>query len=250
MEGWIKLHRKFLGWEWFNKPEMVQLFMYLLLKANYEPKQYQNVSLNAGQLITTNPQIRKDTGLTEQQIRTCLNRLKSTGEITYIVTKRKALITLCKYDSYQINKDNINGINNGINNGITTDEQRDNNGITTDIQRNKEDNNLPLPRARERDKFDECFNALLNCPLWIENVLRVNRITPEQFTEYLKQFFDELRCRGETYKSEDDAKFHFHSWLKIELEKQQKKQNGTIRNKTGTQQGNDNGNVTVREVKL
>ena len=27
--GWIKLHRKFL--EWYDKPEMVQLFIFLLL---------------------------------------------------------------------------------------------------------------------------------------------------------------------------------------------------------------------------
>lgn len=26
---WIKIYDKFLGWEWFGKAEMVQLFLYL-----------------------------------------------------------------------------------------------------------------------------------------------------------------------------------------------------------------------------
>ena len=33
--GWIRLHKRFLQWEWLDKPEMVQLFLYLLLKANF-----------------------------------------------------------------------------------------------------------------------------------------------------------------------------------------------------------------------
>jgi hypothetical protein len=30
--GWIKIHRKFLDWQWFEKPEAVQLFVLYVVK--------------------------------------------------------------------------------------------------------------------------------------------------------------------------------------------------------------------------
>ena len=40
MEGWVKLHRKFLEWEWYDKSETVHLFLHCLLKANHKDKSY------------------------------------------------------------------------------------------------------------------------------------------------------------------------------------------------------------------
>ena len=102
MAGWVKIHRELLQWEWFGKPEMVQLFLYLLLKANCEEKQWQGITIMRGQLITTNSAIRKDLQLSEQQIRTIIKRLISTGEITYKSTNKYVIITICNYDSYLI----------------------------------------------------------------------------------------------------------------------------------------------------
>lgn len=124
MASWIKIFRELLQWEWFQKAEMVQLFIYLLLKASCADKQWQGITVKRGQLVTSNATIRQDLRLSEQQIRTCIKRLISTGEITYKSTNRYVVITICKYDKYQETGNSINEQNNEQTNNQSTDEQR------------------------------------------------------------------------------------------------------------------------------
>lgn len=128
MEGWITLHRKFLTWEWFDKPEMVQLFIWLLLNANYTDKKWQGKVVKRGQILTTTPKIMEALRFSEQQTRTCISRLKSTGEITCKATNKYTIITICNYDRYQNDNLESNGQNNGQTNTPATDKQRTNNG--------------------------------------------------------------------------------------------------------------------------
>jgi hypothetical protein len=101
---WIKIYRGMLDWEWFEFSEMVHLFLYLLLKANIEDKNWRGVLIKRGQLATSNATLRKDLHLTERQIRTCIKRLISTKEITYQATNKYVIITICNYERYQENK--------------------------------------------------------------------------------------------------------------------------------------------------
>lgn len=124
MASWIKIFRELLQWEWFQKAEMVQLFIYLLLKASCADKQWQGITVKRGQLVTSNATIRQDLRLSEQQIRTCIKRLISTGEITYKSTNRYVIITICNYDKYQEFGSQANEQNNEQTNNQSTDEQR------------------------------------------------------------------------------------------------------------------------------
>jgi len=36
--GWLKLHRKFKEWEWYQDSKMVHLFIHLLVTANHQNK--------------------------------------------------------------------------------------------------------------------------------------------------------------------------------------------------------------------
>ena len=100
--GWIKLHRKILDWEWFTSPSTLQLFIYLLLRANKEDKKWRGILIKRGQLVTSVATISEETKLSTQQVRTSLNRLKSTNEITSKTTNRFTFVTVCKYESYQL----------------------------------------------------------------------------------------------------------------------------------------------------
>lgn len=164
MEGWISLHRKFLSWEWFDKPEMVQLFIWLLLNANYTDKKWQGQVIKRGQILTTTPKIMEALRLTEQQTRTCIGRLKSTGEITCKSTNKYTIITICNYDRYQNDNLESNGQNNGQPNTPATDKQRTNNGRLYDRlyvsnNNNNNNNNISVCNAhtREDKERDDIF---------------------------------------------------------------------------------------------
>ena len=104
---WIKLHRKFTSWEWYKSPEMVRLFIHLLLECNYADTNFEGMTIRRGQLLTGRKKLSTDTGLTEQQIRTCLNRLVETNELSIEATNKYSLITISNYNEYQDNSGDI-----------------------------------------------------------------------------------------------------------------------------------------------
>jgi len=99
--GWICMHRKILDWEWYGEDNMVRLFLYLLLSANYEDSQWRGRVVKKGQLITGLKKLSFATGLSEKSIRTCLNRLVKSGEIVKGATNKFTIITICNYNRYQ-----------------------------------------------------------------------------------------------------------------------------------------------------
>lgn len=105
--GWIKLHRKFRKWEWYGVPNMVSIFVHFLLLANHEEGKWQGRTIKPGQFITGRKMLKRDTGLTEQNIRTCIERLKSTNEITIETTNKFSLITIVKWADYQGNDNKV-----------------------------------------------------------------------------------------------------------------------------------------------
>lgn len=101
-KGWIKLHRQILDWEWSDEPTMVALFVHLLLMANSdEGWKYRGVTLKAGQLITSIANLSKATGITIKALRTRLERLVSTEEISVESCKKYSIITISNYAIYQ-----------------------------------------------------------------------------------------------------------------------------------------------------
>lgn len=100
-EGWLKLYYKLAEWEWYGDPNMVATWIHLLISANWKDKKWRGVTIKRGQLITSRAHIAEEIGISEQQTRTCLERLQSTGAITSHATNRYTIITICKYDSYQ-----------------------------------------------------------------------------------------------------------------------------------------------------
>jgi len=101
MAGWIKLHRKMLEWEWYDDINVCRLWMHILLKANHKPNNWRGITVQAGQFVTGRIALAKETGLTEQQIRTALNKLKSTGEVTSKSYSKFSVITITSWAPHQ-----------------------------------------------------------------------------------------------------------------------------------------------------
>lgn len=134
MEGWIKIHRKMVDWEWYNDNNVKIIFLHLLLTANHKEKKWQGITIKRGQKLTSIQHLAEENNLTIQQTRTALNKLKTTNEITIKATNKYTLITIEKYSDYQDNDEDNNKQNNKQ---ITNEQQTNNKQITT----NKNDKN-------------------------------------------------------------------------------------------------------------
>lgn len=99
-EGWIKIHRKIINWQWYNDIPVKCLFLHLLLNANHKDKVWRGKIIKRGQLITSSLKLSTDVGLTRQQIRTALNKLKSTNEITIDSSTINICITVVNIEKY------------------------------------------------------------------------------------------------------------------------------------------------------
>ena len=100
MSGYIRLHRKLIDWEWFDRPRTLSVFIYLLLDANHQDASYHGRAVKRGQTITGLRTISVGTGVSFQSVRTEIANLVRTGEITQEVTHQGRVITICNYNEY------------------------------------------------------------------------------------------------------------------------------------------------------
>lgn len=131
MIGWIKIHRQILDWEWYSDNNSFRVFMHLILKANHKEKRYKGIELKSGSVITSRDILAFETGLSVQQIRTALDKLKSTNEITIETSSKGTIIQVVKYEKYQLTTSES-----------TNEQPTSNQQITTNKNEKKENNNI------------------------------------------------------------------------------------------------------------
>jgi hypothetical protein len=101
MEGWIKLHRKMVEWEWYDDANTFRLFMHCLIKANHKDKTWRGNDIKRGEFITSYDKLAKELKLSVKQIRVSLGKLKKTNEVASKSTTQHTVIQVLRYDEYQ-----------------------------------------------------------------------------------------------------------------------------------------------------
>jgi len=101
MQGWIKLHRQLLEWEWYDDHNATRLFIHLVLMANHEDRKWQGVLIKRGELITSLSKLSKQTGLSIRNIRTSLKHLKSTQALTQYRHTKYTHLSIYNWGKYQ-----------------------------------------------------------------------------------------------------------------------------------------------------
>lgn len=162
---YIKISRKILEWEWWGNINVCRLFIYMLLKANWKDGNFQGREIKRGSFVSSYPRLESETGLTINEIRTAILKLKSTGEITVKSYSKYSVFTIKNYDSYQ----DINSQNNSQCNTQSTGKSQSINSLLTTIEEKKERKNNISVIACER--FEEFWNAYPN---------KSNRLMAEQ----------------------------------------------------------------------
>jgi hypothetical protein len=151
MSGWIKIHRQILDWEWYSDNNAFRVFMHLILKANHKEKRYKGIELNCGSVITSRDILSLETGLSVQQIRTALDKLKSTNEITIETSSKGTIIQVVNYAKYQLST-----------NESTNEQPTNNQQVTTNKNEKKERSIFKAPSFEELNAFCVENNLILN----------------------------------------------------------------------------------------
>ena len=196
MDGWIKLWRQFTYWEWYSDLYVKSVFLHLLISANHKDGNWRGMPVFKGQFVTSLEHLSNELHLSVQQVRTALNKLKSTNEITIKSTNKFSVITICKYDDYQGETTTNQQAEQQTNNKQITNNQQTNNKQSTtnnndkNIKNEKKDNNVAEKSAKTKFNPDE---LLKNEPPEIRELLM-------RWIDYKKTQF------GKAYKSDDSFK--------------------------------------------
>ena len=132
--GYVKLFRKMVDWEWYGDPNTKAVFLHLLLTANYKRTRFRGVTLKPGQTIIGRKALAETLGMSEQNVRTSLNHLKSTNEITIKVTNRFSVVTIVNWESYQFEDGELT---NELTNNLTINQPATNHTIRKKESKNK-----------------------------------------------------------------------------------------------------------------
>lgn len=205
-EGYIKLYRSLLKWEWWNDTNVFRLFMYLLLAANYTDKKWQGIVVERGTVITSISKLSKATGLTIQSTRTALEKLKATNEV---ITKSQqgtkyTVIRVVNYDKFQGRHDNQQSINTKINEETNTKTNK----VLTTTKESKEYKNInniyisesepEKPKKESKHKYGEYNNVLLKDT----ELEKLNKEYGEDKAQACIKYLDEyIEMKGAKYKS-------------------------------------------------
>lgn len=157
--GYIVLSRKICNWRWYQDKNTLCLFIHLILQANYEPHDFRNITVNRGQLVSSYKQLSNELNMSIQSVRTALEHLKSTGEVTIKSYNKYTVFTVNNYDLYQLT-------NTQTNNQSTINQQATNIQLTT------------MEERRRKNKKDKKSSSM--------SVTEKNLISDDEYADLLK----------------------------------------------------------------
>ena len=220
-KGWIKLHSKMLSWGWMNIPEMVALWVHILLSANYKEMEWHGEKFEAGSFPTSIDKLAKETGLSPRTVRTCINRLKSTNEITIKATNKGTKIIVNKWEEYQGRYDDTdmpNDMQSDIQ--VTSNRQTNDKQVTTIKEdkniRRQEDKNIsvnaegkPAEKPFQKPSLDEVRNYCI--------ANGYSEIDAERFISYYEKNDWTVKDKNGSRRKMKNWKLCLNSWVINEI---------------------------------
>ena len=197
MKGYIKLHRRILDWEWYKDSNTKNIFIHLLLNACYDNCRFMGKSVSKGEYITSLSRISSDLNIPIRQVRTAIKKLKQTGEIDTQTTNRYTKVTICNYESYQIEETRKKP--------KATRKRQTDDTQTTSINKNI---------IKQENKNNIFLKECLSDSSWGDVVCMQNKITKNNLDELLNNFYNHLIMTDEVKIKIRDFKSHFVNWLK------------------------------------
>lgn len=201
--GYIRLDRKILDWEWYSDNNTKTIFIHCLLKANWKEAKFCGRVIERGSFVTSLPTLAHESGLSVRSVRTALEHLKTTGELTIKTTNKYSIITVSNYDYYQ-SDDNQTDCQTA-DNRQSTDSQSTSIEKEKKKKKNKKDNSSISPNGRtdspeENAEYD--YNKYSN----VENALHILNHLDYKEKEWLLNNKDVWGCIKKWLEYKDSRK--------------------------------------------
>ena len=98
---WIKLHRKLLDSAVFSDEWLLKLWIWCLLRANFNDRIRGGVSVPAGSFVTGRFAAADELGVSPSRWYRGIHQLASLGMINLSSTQERTIVTVCHWDTYQ-----------------------------------------------------------------------------------------------------------------------------------------------------
>ena len=194
--GFVKIYRQMTRWEWYQDANACRIFLHLLITVNYEDNKWQGITIPRGSRITSYEILGKELKLTVQQVRTAINKLKSTGEITSKSTNKYTLLSVVKYNDFQaldIQEQQTNQqATQQMNNNQITNKQQTNN--------NKERNIKKYNKEKKDKEVKNIYGEFQNVKLTASELEKLKETFGTTKTDKAITFLDEYIAE-KNYKS-------------------------------------------------
>lgn len=99
--GFVKLHRSILKWEWYDDVNTKVVFLHLLLTVSIEDTKWHGITVKRGSRVSSYAKLAEETGLSVRQVRTAIAHLEATGEATRTKYQKYTVFAINNYDEYQ-----------------------------------------------------------------------------------------------------------------------------------------------------
>ncbi len=203
--GFIKIDRKLTGWRWYRDANTFRVFFHLLLTANYESHDFENITVQRGQRVASRAALASELGISEQSVRTALRHLESTGEITSSGTSKFTVITINNYDKYQ-----------SVTSTLTNAQPTPNQQPTNDQPQCKKDKKEKERKKSMiyRHKYGEYKNVLLSDA----DFEKLQAEFPSDWQERIERLSEYMKSTGKSYK---DHLATIRAWARKDMQQGQ-----------------------------
>lgn len=103
--GYLMLNKEIKRFEYFTDINTMHLYLWLLFDANFIEGNCNGILVKRGQKLTSLNSLIIETGLTERQVRTALEKLIKSNHIEKKTTNKNTLLTVVEYEYYTGNNE-------------------------------------------------------------------------------------------------------------------------------------------------
>ena len=198
-KGFIIICRNILEWQHFTEPVVLQVFLYLLVKANHKAKWVDGKMCERGATFVSIRTMCEDLSMSSHTAIKALRTLEDSGEVVRIqVTQKLSKTKVVNYAKYQDFRSGsvAKSATQSATQSATKQQLNNDNNIVVD------DNNAHV-RTHE-----EIAREMFESRITIEAFCKNEGITVEQCRKLADEVLVEWRLVGESHNSEKEVKRH------------------------------------------